>query len=51
MKVAIYNLEGYTNIALEKIKMYHKSKGDHVEKYCEIAAQRIKDEPDKLKLL
>lgn len=33
-KIAIYNLEPkYINIALEKIKMYHELKGDHVENY------------------
>jgi hypothetical protein len=33
-KIAIYNLEPkYINIALEKIKMYHKLKGDRVENY------------------
>ena len=34
MKIAIYNLEPkYINIALEKIKLYHQSKGDEVDNY------------------
>jgi radical SAM superfamily enzyme YgiQ (UPF0313 family) len=34
MKIAIYNLEPkYTNIALEKIKMYYESRGHLVEDY------------------
>lgn len=34
MKIAIYNLEPkYINIALEKIRLYHKLRGDKVENY------------------
>ncbi len=33
MRIALNNLEKYQNLALEKIKIYHLSKGDEVEEY------------------
>lgn len=36
MRVAIYNLEGYKNLALEKIRVYHERQGHQVEEYIPI---------------